>query len=801
MDGTYEFRFANEVVVVDFTDGTIIKNGMKEHLEKLENRTLYYLVLQYPLSCSGTYLAENVFDDDRDGDDPFVIKHIARILSNVRTKLGIRIEDKELRKAISRERGYYRIDPARISITRTDSSLSDKEISCLETLGADSLFPERDAKDPYYVPEETLNELLSDAFLHNSRVHVISGEPGIGKTDLARIFAKQCSERKGNIAFAKTIFTKYDVSLENTITSLQTKGFKDGLPTFETILELLKKAEKPCLLIIDNYDSDTEELTEDNLFYQQLIQSGCHLLLTSRKDLRFCYQVRQTDFKPLSTETLMHLFLDLCNNISENESRSLPDLIVKYLKNNTYLVRLCASLCETKSVQDIISAFEVLNVNRLDDPIMVKDHTITTLYEAYKCLFHISELQDDISACLLLKNMAMLPLTGMPYEEFFTAAFSDSNSEYKKVYKYLQKKHWVCLENRRVLLHPLIREMMINELPYQFSDIRNYVVSLNRKSAAVHMYENGFYELLSQNRSLYKAIEKTGLLQISEREIVLLIANITSLLDIVRDNTLSVFVQQAYSALEGFDSSNISPEEQFLIARSLDVVGYSLLHVRGKEKMLLRSEKEIVSLKETGYQPEEELVELSTLNQGNIAALSGRKGDYQKMLEIHDENRKKRQELLKESPSKKLVGLVASSYKGMATACYYLAGNAEDLEEKKNYLLKSYDLWSEAIHYYTEAYYPEPYHLDIAVCDTRRIGTVNALWYSVNDEEKKKYADCLCKRIMSQLVYLDNMSVKNEQELQNAVEVVSKFIQQIKDTFAQNKALMKTVDEIQTRIN
>lgn len=396
---------------------------------------------------------------------------------------------------------------------------------------------------------------------------------------------------------------------------------------------------------------------------------------------------------------------------------------------------------------------------------------------------------------------------GLPYEDFFTAAFSDSASEYKKIYKYLQKKHWVCLENRRVLLHPLIREMMINELSFEFNDIRNYVVSLNRKSAAVHVYEDGFYELLSQNRSLYEAVKKVGLLQINEPEMVLLIANITSLLDIVRDNTLSVFVQQAYSALEGFNNDRVTPEEKFLIARSLDVVGYSLLHVRGKlmdhkaEKMLLRAEKEILSLKEADYLPEEELAELSMLNQGNIAALYGRKGDYKKMLELHDENRKKRLELLNESPSKKLFGLVASSIKGMATACFYLSGNSEDPVEKKDYLLRSYDLWSEAIDYYTEAYYPESYHLDIAVCETRRIGTVIALWNLVSDEEKKKYAECLCKRIMSQLVYLDNMAVKNEQELQNTVKVVSSFIQLIKETFVHNKTMMKTVDEIQTRIN
>jgi RNA polymerase sigma-54 factor len=51
------------------------------------------------------------------------------------------------------------------------------------------------------------------------------------------------------------------------------------------------------------------------------------------------------------------------------------------------------------------------------------------------------------------------------------------------------------------------------------------------------------------------------------------------------------------------------------------------------EEMLLRAKREILSLLEADYHPAEELTELSTLNRGNIAALYGQKGDYQKMLE------------------------------------------------------------------------------------------------------------------------------------------------------------------------
>lgn len=282
----------------------------------------------------------------------------------------------------------------------THQEATAPSLSCVFLRGRDNPSDVFVLPSHFIVPRLPLQHLLDSAFL-DSNIHVISGQRGMGKSELARCFSRVCcgdSSCRDELKYNTVIWTTYsEKGLKDTISKLNYSGDAVDSQLYSEKIRLLFETKKPCLLVVDNFDNETsfaEELSSNSSVYMDLLRCGCHILLTSKVNLSDCYAVRQTEILPLPESHLYSLFWTLSE---EEETKSnqekATELIEKYLDRNTYLVILAAKLTETASLDDILNAFKKLSVAQMADPVSVeKDGTkqpSASLLSQYKILFNL----------------------------------------------------------------------------------------------------------------------------------------------------------------------------------------------------------------------------------------------------------------------------------------------------------------------------------------------------------------------------------------------------------------------------
>lgn len=467
-----EILVLDNKTVVNFKTREIRVNGKQEKskLSKTHLMVLKWLLDAYP---GIAYFADYTERSDGHRDWTQGNAHAIRTRINELGKI-CGLGDKKITKRKDPDVDGYQFNPEIDFEWKSDFSL--------ETLHPEDIFhrPEQ-----YIEPEAWLEDLYANAFRH-SKVHVISGERGLGKTDLARCFAEKCTQkdcRRSDLNFSNVIFTSYSQQgLKETITLLKCVGESGEKESFEQKINLLKHMEKPTLLIIDNYDNEDrfrEELSEESGVYRILCDTGCHILITSKINMVNCYGLYQTKLRHFSSEVLLNLFFNLAE---EEESREkAADLIENYLLSNTYLVRLAAGLMQTRTIDELIWSLQSLRINEITDPIYGRDYEEKTIFEHFSALFNLSDFAGNKAKCRILYTLSLLPSEGIRYTDYFEMAFSaEEQVEMQSMFHMLKDAFWVFLKHRKVSLHPVVREMIARKaIPFQYEYIKPYVDALN----------------------------------------------------------------------------------------------------------------------------------------------------------------------------------------------------------------------------------------------------------------------------------------------------------------------------------
>ena len=649
----------------------------------------------------------------------------------------------------------------------------------LETLYPEDIFhrPEQ-----YIEPEAWLEDLYANAFRH-SKVHVISGERGLGKTDLARCFAEKCTQedcRRSDLKFSNVIFTSYsEQGLKETITLLKCVGESDEKESFEQKINFLSHMKKPTLLIIDNYDNEErfrEELSEESEVYRNLRDTGCHILVTSKVNMANCYGVYQTKLRHFPLEVLLQLFFDLAEE--EESQEKAADLIENYLLSNTYLVRLAAGLMKTRTIDEMIQALQSLRINEITDPIYGRDYEEKTIFEHFSALFDLSGFAGNQTKCRILYTLSLLPLEGISYKDYFEMAFSaEEQAEMQREFNLLKDAFWVFLEHRKVSLHPVVREMIARKgIPIQYEYIKPYVNALNNR-LFFRTYATGMTSVMKMGVAASEILEKMRIENLDTADIF---ARLSSNYDILGNKELTYqYGRKAYQMLEQTDEKSLEDEQLYGLAQAYNLMGYAVLHVYQKKDSMKYAETALQKASEILRMIKEDDTKkkrLFTANQGDLAALNIVKKDYQNAFQIHRENMAFRKEMLEEDSEQDYEKLVAASYKGMATALYYLS--EQNAEQREPLLQKSYQCHCKAVEYYEKAYAPE-YHFDIMVAENRCVGTLCQLLEYLPEEELSSVLPDALERMDRAVAYSLNMDTRNEGELQNSLNNVKKMFEKM----------------------
>ena len=300
--------------------------------------------------------------------------------------------------------------------------------------------------------DKELEELYT--MLEENRHVFLCGIAGIGKSELAKAYAKRYIKQYTNI-----LYVEYTGNLHQDITDMD---FIDDLPEsteqerFQRHNRFLRSLKSDTLLIIDNFNVTA---TQDS-FLSVVLKYRCQILFTTRSKLdEYCTL-------PLKEIEDMNALFQLASVFySEADTyRATVEKIIETVHSHTFAVELAAKLLENgiSTPDQLLTRLQVekASFHNEDKIKIIKDgqSSKATYYSHIHTLFSLYTLsleQQDIMC-----NMCFLPSTGISARIFAKWLELPTLNEIND----LIETGFVQTTTRRTIsLHPMIQEITLSE--------------------------------------------------------------------------------------------------------------------------------------------------------------------------------------------------------------------------------------------------------------------------------------------------------------------------------------------------
>jgi len=326
-------------------------------------------------------------------------------------------------------------------------------------LSTPSVIPKR-----VFCGRDGLLEQLHDRFRGGERVVFLSGIGGIGKTQIAKQYAKKFRDDYETIVFAT-----YDGSLKELILAdspfclepelarytLSDGTVEDDDSFFDRKLEKIKKlSDQRTLIIIDNFD------VEQDPCLPELTEGRYHLLITTRCDYSRFYPTLRVD--PIaSMEDLKQLFFQNYDGFDvEADDPALLELI-ELVNRHTYTVELLAQHMESsgQTAAEMVEALKREGILSLNEVVTNTQMKTQVAYENLLKMFKLFTLSREERGILMY--LSLMPPEGVAVRDFRQWAQLASNAEIKS----LERRSWIIKNTQGIALHPIIRQVIRCEIP------------------------------------------------------------------------------------------------------------------------------------------------------------------------------------------------------------------------------------------------------------------------------------------------------------------------------------------------
>lgn len=345
--------------------------------------------------------------------------------------------------------------------------------------------------------EEELGELHT-MLEENSKVFLY-GIAGIGKSEMAKAYAKQYKKYYTNI-----LYVEYTGDLHQSVTDMD---FTDDLPEdseeerFRKHNRFLRSLKDDTLLIINNFNVTS---TQDS-FLSVVLKYRCRILFTTRSkfDGHCILQLKEIR-EPSSLFQLASAFYS-----EAEEHRTLVEEIIETVHRHTFAVELAAKLLEN-GILPPEQLLEKLRVEKAslenEDKInAIKDgqNSKATYYNHIHTLFSlysISQEQQDI-----MRDFCFLPPAGISARIFADwlglTTLNDINDLIETGFVQANTRHTISL-------HPMIQEIALSETRPSITSCHTLLDSL-QKICLMHGMEVSYYKKLFQTaENIIHLIEK-----------------------------------------------------------------------------------------------------------------------------------------------------------------------------------------------------------------------------------------------------------------------------------------------------
>lgn len=433
--------------------------------------------------------------------------------------------------------------------------------------------------------DEEIKE-IEEMFLEQKNVVFLYGRPGMGKTTLARLYANWFSERRKEEC--SIYFVHYQESFETTLKMLVIKSGnysgKDVLNYFK-MLDLYER--KKILLVIDNFNENTLQGREKRSFeeeiqgefFAELRDLGIRILITTRiKISENVYNVKSVS----NTFELFNRYADV--EIMETDKELVID-IIKALKSNTMLIVLAAHLWrknknEGKLLLDRIR--DGKTERHADELPYIYETKVdggkSTIYGQAESLLDLSGILADEKHKKIFVNVALLPLTGIAKADFIQ--FTGSSNE--NALNHLIDNSWVIEEGENVMLHPLVREILINKRIITYKECRKYCESIGNEIAMNKKFSHRLsYKACAEEIFTLFSTKKSPSINLIE-----LFYNLSDVYDMLGNRKKSyILAEKVYEHIDVYDKKPLKKAER------LSGIAYSLNNYYRNRRGLKRAER------------------------------------------------------------------------------------------------------------------------------------------------------------------------------------------------------------------
>ncbi|MBE7004588.1 MAG: Archaeal ATPase [Ruminococcaceae bacterium] len=329
--------------------------------------------------------------------------------------------------------------------------------------------------------------VLHEALVENGKVF-LHGIPGVGKSEIAKAYAKEYRKEYTNILY----FT-YTGDLKRDISDLI---FADDLPgededeRFRKHNRFLRTLREDTLLIVDNFNTTA---TRDAVL-DVVLKYRCRVLFTTRSALpgQCCVLVEEID----DAETLFRLAAKFYADVEAN--RATVEQIIETVHRHTLAVELAARLLEAgilepQAVLDKLRE-EKASFDASDKINISKDGKSrrATYYDHIHTLFALFSL--SVPQRSIMTNMTLIPLTGIPARLFGEWMDFDDLNEINELVElgFIQSK-----PGNRIVLHPMMQEVALSDLPPSITSCRTMLESI-RATCQLHGADVPYHQLMFQ---------------------------------------------------------------------------------------------------------------------------------------------------------------------------------------------------------------------------------------------------------------------------------------------------------------
>ena len=307
--------------------------------------------------------------------------------------------------------------------------------------------------------------------LASESVVFINGIAGIGKSELAKYYASRNKKKYINI-----IYLFYSGSLRKDIAAMEFSDDTSDMDEdalFDSHYQLLHSLHQDSLVILDNFNV----LPKEDAFFKEFVKNDFELLVTTRCEIK---QYASIKIKEIASEKdLLQLFASHCP-YSGNDTETVKQ-IIREVHSHTLTVVLSALSLAAGGLEpdELLHELKLcgLNITDSEDVELYKDgdYHDGLMIEHLRILMQISRL--NASQSDILKDLSILPISGV-YKNYFRnwlqlVSLHDIN--------YLARYGFITddIENKKINLHPLIQEIIYEELNPCISNCQTLVNSLH----------------------------------------------------------------------------------------------------------------------------------------------------------------------------------------------------------------------------------------------------------------------------------------------------------------------------------